>query len=218
MNVGSFFQGELLWDSEVNSPPQLTPKFADDLPLQIFTGMSHGSTADCLCTIPPHCHGPLHTDLLWGPLMLVLTHLGYPVPSVSTSTRISLPSSMEEVQSNFTAAFSLLCIPDSFSQTLVFNFFMERYQATASTFFKEWKSNFPNINLPHTKSALITRWQEVPEWFCNTKDYKIWVTLLKPQIAPEQFCTSFIHISSTEHVTKLQYSIIEDTDIETIHC
>lgn len=24
-NVGSFFQGELLWDSEVNSPSQLNP-------------------------------------------------------------------------------------------------------------------------------------------------------------------------------------------------
>lgn len=100
----------------------------------MFTGMSHGPTADCLCTTPPHCYGPLHVDVLWGPLIWALAHLRYPKPSEPTRTRFSFPSPMGEVQPTFTTAFSLCCaISGSFSHTLVFKFFTEIYQAAVST-------------------------------------------------------------------------------------
>lgn len=161
-DIGSFFQGQLLWDSQVHLPPQPTQNL-----LRTFHCDAHGSGPwpHCYLRITlPHYYGPLHVDSFWHWRIL-----GIQGPLYLTRSRTSSPFSMEAVQPTLGAGF-LLCsaIPDDISQTLVFDFFHGKIRQI-STLSKEWRSNYLNTYLSNTKFALITRQLEVPEWFCNTE-------------------------------------------------
>lgn len=93
----------------------------------MLTGIRHGPIAGCSCTTSPLLPWFIACRLILGSFHPGTDSSWYPVPSNSTRTRASSPSSMEEVQPTFNAAFCLCSAnPECYSQTLVFNSFMER--------------------------------------------------------------------------------------------